>query len=116
MLEDISQITGIEHAQNYTAGEVIFEEGQPGEYMYWVLAGELEVSIEGHPINSLLPGSIFGEMALVDDHSRSATVKALTNSRLVPVDHDRFSRLVQQSPDFALQVMGTMSSRLRNLL
>jgi sigma-B regulation protein RsbU (phosphoserine phosphatase) len=116
MIEDISQITGIEHAQNYSAGEVIFEEGQAGECMYWVLAGELEVSIQGRPINSLLPGSIFGEMALVDARARSATIKAITNSRLVPVDRDRFSRLVQQSPDFALQVMGTMSSRLRNLL
>ncbi len=116
MMEDISQITGIQEARTYAAGEVIFEEGQPGECMYLVLAGELEVSIQGRPINVLGPGSIFGEMALVDDRARSATVTALSVSRLVPVDHQRFTRLVQQSPDFALQVMGTMSIRLRHLL
>ena len=116
MIEDISQITGIQHARNFSAGEVIFEEGQPGKLMYLVLAGEVQVSIQGRPINTVGPGSIFGEMALVDERERSATVTALTDSRLVPIDQDRFSRLVQQSPDFALQVMSTMSSRLRHLL
>lgn len=116
MTEDLSQITGIEHARTYAAGEVIFEEGQPGECMYLVLSGEIEVSVEGRPINTLGPGSIFGEMALVDDQPRSATLKAASSSRLVPVDYDRFKRLVQQSPDFALQVMGIMSTRLRRLL
>jgi sigma-B regulation protein RsbU (phosphoserine phosphatase) len=116
MTQDLSQITGIEHAKTYTAEEVIFEEGQSGECMYLVLSGEVEVSVKGRPIDTLGPGSIFGEMALVDDQPRSATVIALDSSRVVPVDFDRFKRLVQQSPDFALQVMGTMSSRLRRLL
>jgi sigma-B regulation protein RsbU (phosphoserine phosphatase) len=55
-------------------------------------------------------------MALVDDRPRSATITAVGDSRLVPVDYQRFAKLVQQSPEFALEVMGTMSVRLRRLL
>lgn len=115
-MEDISRITGIEDAQNYRAGQVIFEEGEQGECMYLVLRGEIEVSVQGRPIDVLGPGTIFGEMALVDERPRSATVTAKTDSRLVPVDQSRFSKLVRQSPEFAIQVMGTMSVRLRRLL
>ncbi len=116
MIEDISRITGVEDVRTYAGGEIIFEEGQPGESMYLVLSGEVEVSVQGRIIDTLEPGSIFGEMALVDNRPRSATVKTSTESRLVPVDYQRFTRLVKQSPDFALQVMGTMSVRLRRLL
>jgi serine phosphatase RsbU (regulator of sigma subunit) len=115
-MEDISHFTGVEDARIFPDGEVIFEEGQPGEIMYLVLSGAVEVSVQGRPIDTLGPGSIFGEMALVDDRSRSATITAVGDSRLVPVDRQRFTKLVQQSPDFALQVMGIMSVRLRRLL
>lgn len=115
-MEDISRITGVEDVRTFAAGEVIFEEGQPGEIMYLVLNGEIEVSVQGRTIDTIGSGSIFGEMALVDDRPRSATIMAITDTRLVPVDYHRFTELVKQSPDFALQVMGTMSVRLRRLL
>lgn len=115
-IEDISRITGVDDVRTYADGEVIVEEGQHGECMYLILSGEVEVSVQGRSIDTIYPGSIFGEMALVDDRPRSATVTAKTDARVVPVDHRRFAQLVKQSPEFALQVMGTMSVRLRRLL
>ncbi|HEX6386708.1 MAG TPA: SpoIIE family protein phosphatase [Anaerolineae bacterium] len=102
--------------QFYPAGQVIFQEGQPGDVMYVVIDGEVSVTVEGRPIDHLVPGSVFGEMALVDDRPRSATATAATDCNLVVIDHERFASLVQQFPDFALQVMNMMSFRLRRLL
>jgi serine phosphatase RsbU (regulator of sigma subunit) len=106
----------VEGYQTYTAGQIIFEEGESGSTMYVVIEGEINVTVQGRQIDHLTVGDIFGEMALVDDRPRSATATAVTNCKLLPVDHTRFSRLVQQYPDFALQVMAIMSRRMRRLM
>ena len=102
--------------QSYSAGQIIFKEGQPGDVMYVVIDGEVSVTVEGRPIDYLKAGSILGEMALVDDRPRSATATAATDCKLVLIDHERFTSLVQHFPDFAVQVMNVMSFRLRRLL
>jgi len=109
----------LQHAgdhQSYSAGQVIFKEGQSGDVMYVVIDGEVSVTVEGRPIDYLKAGSVLGEMALVDDRPRSATATAATDCKLVLINHERFATLVQQFPDFAIQVMNTMSFRLRRLL
>jgi len=57
-------------------------------------------------------GGILGEMALISEHPRSATVRAIRESVVIPVDERRFSFLVQQAPFFAIRVMRVMSARL----
>src|SRR5262245_3945375 len=108
-----------QHAQDsviFVAGQVIFQEGEPGEVMYAVLEGEGEIVVQGQVIDTTGPGGIVGEMALIDAGPRSATVRAKTVCKLVPVSQRRFTFLVQQTPFFALQVMRVMSERLRRLL
>lgn len=94
-------------------GQIIFEEGQPGDCMYAVIEGEVAVTKAGKPIRVVGPGSIFGEMALIEHGPRSATATARTACKLVPINERRFNFLVQQTPFFALQVMRIMSERLR---
>lgn len=95
------------------SGEVLFREGDPGDVMFAVAEGEVELSLHGHVVEEVGPGGILGEMALIDAAPRSATAQARTAARVVRVDHERFSYLVHEHPTFALQVMTVMAERLR---
>lgn len=105
-----------EDFRHYTAGELIFSEGDPGEEMYVVLEGEVVITVQGEQFNRLKSGAVFGEMALVDDRPRSASATAVTACRLAALDRGRFMALVKESPEFAMNVMSTMSRRLRRLM
>jgi CRP/FNR family transcriptional regulator, cyclic AMP receptor protein len=108
-----------QHATNvetFPSGQVIIEEGQPGDIMYVVQAGEVDILLGGKVIDSAGPGGIIGEMALLSDKPRSATVVAKSECRLVPVDEKQFVYLVHQSPYFAIQVMRVIADRLRRYL
>jgi len=111
----ISLFQHTDNLQAFSAGDVIFEEGQSGRTMYVIVEGEVEIQIHGHPIEVVGQGGIIGEMALVDPdpQPRSATVIAKTDCKLAPVDDKRFQFLVQQTPFFAIQVMRIMADRLR---
>jgi len=69
--------------------------------------------LQGVTVNQVSADEIFGEMALVDSSPRSATAHAVTDCKLAVVDQKRFEFLVQQTPNFAIQVMGVMADRLR---
>jgi len=99
--------------RTYAPGETIFAEGEPGDFMYVVLDGEVEIRSDGDVLTTLGRGDIFGEMALVDDSPRSAGAKARTSCTLAPVDQYNFIFYVTHSPFFALQVMSVMANRLR---
>ena len=100
-------------ALDLAAGDVLFQVGDPGDVMFAVADGCVELSLQGRVIDEIGPGGIVGEMALIDSEPRSATAVARTPSRVVPVDHDRFNYLVHEHPTFALQVMTVMADRLR---
>jgi CRP-like cAMP-binding protein len=99
--------------REFTNGQTVFAEGDPGDVMYVVLAGELDVRVGGHTVYVARPGDIVGEMALIDSRPRSATVTARTDCRAAPVDQKRFLFLVQQTPFFAIHVMNVLAGRLR---
>ena len=99
--------------ESYAAGHTIFREGDAADRMYVVIEGSVEVTIGGRSVRLVEAGDPLGEMALIDEASRSATATALTGCRLAPITSRRFQFLVQQSPVFALQLMRVMSERLR---
>jgi CRP/FNR family cyclic AMP-dependent transcriptional regulator len=103
------------HAEtvDFSAGETVFEQGDTGTAMYVVAEGEVEILSWPVVLETARPGSVIGEMALIDHAPRSATAVAKTNCKLVAVDHRRFEFLVQQTPYFALEVMQLMAERLR---
>ena len=100
----------------YKAGEVIFRHGDLGEAMYVVVEGEVKVTIEDRQIDYLYPGSVLGEMALIDTQPRSAAALAATDCKLIYVDYDEFVSLTRQYPDFAIRIMQIMSKRLRRFM
>ncbi|MAS34527.1 MAG: cyclic nucleotide-binding protein [Anaerolineaceae bacterium] len=113
-------MVSVEHFSNsentlaFPANSVVFRQGEPGETMYAVQSGQIQIEHDGKTIALLGPGSIFGEMALIDGSPRSATAIAVTNSELVQVDKYHFQFLVHEAPTFATRVMQTLSERLRS--
>jgi len=103
------------HAEtlDLSAGETVFKQGDTGTAMYVVAEGEVEILSGLVLLETARPGSVVGEMALIDHAPRSATAVAKTDCKLVAVDQRRFEFLVQQTPYFALEVMQLMAERLR---
>jgi CRP-like cAMP-binding protein len=100
-------------ARDYQAGATICVEGEPGDEMYVVLEGEVEIRVSGHLLATIGPGEIFCEMALINSAARSASAVAKSDCRLAPVDEQRFLFLVQHAPYFALNVMQVLADRIR---
>jgi CRP/FNR family cyclic AMP-dependent transcriptional regulator len=96
-------------------GEALFTEGDPGTCMYVVRSGAVRVSTGTTELEQLGPGSILGEMALIEETPRSATVTAVSDCDIAVIDRRRFLFLVQQTPSFALNVMRVLSHRLREM-
>ena len=96
-------------------GEILFRAGDPRDRMYVVLEGEMDIRIGDYMLETAKAGALIGEMALIDNSPRTATVVAKTASRLAPIDQRRFHFLVQQHPHFATHVMKTLANRLRHM-
>jgi len=95
------------------AGEFLFRKGDPAQSMYVVKSGELQIGDGNAIFETVTPGGIIGEMALVDSAPRSASVKALQASEVIAIDQKRFLFMVQQTPFFAVRVMRVITQRLR---
>jgi len=97
----------------FVCGQTLFERGDPGDVLYIVAEGQVEVRAGEQLLEIIGPGGIVGEMALIDDQPRMATAIAHTDCLLTPVSRTHFLTLVQRNPRFALQVMRVMADRLR---
>jgi CRP-like cAMP-binding protein len=88
--------------RRFAPGEVIVAENSSGDVMYVVRTGTAEVRANGKLVEKVGPGGIFGEMALIDRSTRSASVIARDEVVVVPIDERRFVLLVAKAPHFAL--------------
>ena len=85
---DISFLHNEPSKQSFTSCQLIFKEGEVGDVMYGVISGEVDIVIGGRVVEIAGPGSILGEMALIDGAPRSATVKAAIKSEVVRLPGD----------------------------
>lgn len=99
------------------AGEILIEEGAPGDAAFIILDGELEVvkksDTQSIAIALREPGEVVGEMALLDHAPRMATVRAVRASRLLRIRGEAFHQLLSQKPSAALSILHTVTRRLR---
>jgi cGMP-dependent protein kinase 2 len=113
--EDVAELVDSAEVQTKRADEVVLSEGDSGTDVYIVRRGSMIVQKElgGRPVfMSYLPaGSYFGEMALIDGASRSATVKAAIKSQVIRLSGDAFARLLQRKPEFFAKAKLDMASR-----
>jgi CRP-like cAMP-binding protein len=100
--------------------KTIVEEGAPGDYMYIIVEGRVKVTkLSGDGREKILEllevGDFFGEMSLFDDAPRSASVKGLSQVRILALARNDFLRLLARSPDLALSVIQELTRRLRQV-
>lgn len=103
----------------YGPGEIIIRQGELGDCMYIIQAGQVEVVMEqdGQEVRLavLETGQFFGEMALFERQVRVATVRALSRARVLSVDQKNFLRRMHQDPSLAYPLVQTMFRRIREL-
>jgi CRP/FNR family cyclic AMP-dependent transcriptional regulator len=95
------------------SGERLFAAGEPGDRMYLVLEGKIEVRLGDKVVETVGLHGVVGEMALLDDAPRSATAVASQKGEVAVIDKDTFFDLVREDPSFALYVMRIMARRIR---
>lgn len=101
--------------QMFSAGQVIFEEGQPGNFMFGIVEGEVNILVNGKVVETIEDGEIFGTGILVGVKKRTYTAIAKTDCQLAYLDEKRFLFAVQETPMFALEVIKNYSERLTRL-
>lgn len=99
----------------FAAGDAIMSKGDPANEMFLVRKGRVAIKVNDKTVEEVEVGGIFGEMALIDHEPRSASVAALEDSEVIPVDERLFVILVQEAPYFALDVMRVLAERIRRM-
>ena len=116
--EDRARLAEFIDLKELAAGDTLFRVGEPGESLYIVRNGEVELFIRdtaGQKIALTVAGAneVFGELALLDRGPRTATALALTDTQLLELDRDDLLLLFQKSPNAALRLLAAMSHMTR---
>jgi CRP-like cAMP-binding protein len=111
---ELRGIAAIVHKRNYQEGEHVFRKGQPGAAMFIIRTGEVEViehneSGQETIIATLGPNAFFGELALLDDSPRSASVRARTTTDICAFFRTDLDRLLTAFPQIGLQVYRSLA-------
>jgi signal transduction histidine kinase len=106
----------IAHERKFDAGQEIFQEGAPGDGVYFVKSGLVEISVgqgERHVLSRLGPGEFFGEMAVIELRPRSATATAVAATEVYFLPRGEMLSFIQHSPALAFALLQQISHRLR---
>ena len=105
--------------KTYSNGKVIVRQGEMGDRMFVIQSGRVRVTrtVDGREIElaELKEGDFFGEMAIIDRETRSATVSAVGDVRLLSIDKKNFLRRIHEDPSLAYRVLQRMSQKIREL-
>jgi signal transduction histidine kinase len=117
-LADVAQLCRSSHRVHAEPGDVVIEEGTPGDSLYVVLSGELEITKRDGERDIVLAkrkaGDAVGEMSLLERVPRSASVRALQASELLEISPEAFRAVLETNPSTAMTVLRTVASRLRS--
>jgi CRP/FNR family cyclic AMP-dependent transcriptional regulator len=94
-------------------GTSLFAKGDHAMTMYVVRSGAMQVHDGETVYETVMPGGLFGEMAIVDGAPRSAGARAKVASEVIVVDQRRFLAMVEKTPYFAIRIMQVLTRRLR---
>ena len=114
-MADLSMFASSSDTKEYPAGYRFFNTGDPGDVMYVVVSGEVEIVIKDKIVETVRVGGLFGEMAIIDSRERSADARAKTAVKVATINQEQFLYFVQTHPHFSVEVMSVMCDRLRLL-
>jgi len=103
----------------YSDGEILVRQGDVGDAMFVIQEGQAEILVERDGVEARVRiagmGEIIGEMAVFERETRSATVRAMGELRVLTIDKRNFMRQIAEDPSVAFRVVQSMSSRIREL-
>ncbi len=115
-LNTIAALAGKRALISVKQGDVIFNNGEPGDKLYGVVSGAVQLNWGDNSVEMIGPGSSFGVGALVDpEHRRFGTAVALYDSELLEMNREEFLFAMQELPMFSLEMMHDLEQRLQRL-
>lgn len=102
--------------KTFRAGEIVFRQGDPGDGIYFILFGHVDVFVKEKRLATFAEGVFFGDMAILDDQIRSATVISHTDTQLLFMSKENFFHLIEAEPLIANQILLGISRELANRL
>ena len=105
------------YGRNFKAGDVIFQEGQEGDYMYIILSGAVKIfkTIKGkvEELSKLEKGEFFGETAITGKKPRSASAIATKDCLLLAINHEAFSEMLTKNQEVVMIILKKLAERIR---
>jgi len=117
--QDLEKIAAASVVRTFSKNSIVITEGDSSSSLYVILSGEVKVFVsdeEGKTniVNRLGPGDYFGELSLIDEEPRSASVEALSKCRMSILSRQYFVQYLEQHPRVAISLLKGMGRRLRN--
>ena len=117
---DLARLVALSHRRNLSPGEVLFRKGDPADAIYAVLRGSVRVvshSEDGREVTlRLLPtGEVFGELGLLHEGLRTATIAAGEDCSVLAIGRREFLGLLEQRPKLAISILGALAARIDEL-
>jgi CRP/FNR family transcriptional regulator, cyclic AMP receptor protein len=109
---ELQEIAHIADEIDLREGKEMTRQGAPGREFFVLLEGEADVTKDGRRINLLSPGDFFGEIALVSDTPRTATVTATAPVRALVITDRSFRRLLKDQPEIQSKVLAALAARV----
>ncbi len=111
--EQIAAIAAVAQESLYEPGQIVVTEGTPGQAFYLVMEGRVEYLRDDSVLGTFGPGEFFGEMSLLDEAPRSATVRAVEQTRCLMLSSWDFKALLLEHPEIAIKLLEVLSRRIR---
>ena len=117
--EQLDAVLQASENAEYQPGEIIFREGEPGDRLFVLVAGSVEV-VKHHGLDSqftlqtLQPPDYFGEMAILTEEPRSATTRAGTECQLLTLEGAAFRELIVTIPEISFEIFRVLTQRVRD--
>ncbi|MCO5072376.1 MAG: cyclic nucleotide-binding domain-containing protein [Rhizobiaceae bacterium] len=127
MLKRVPLFAGVEPAKlkllaftsdrvSYNAGQVLFRQGEEGDAAYVILTGSADILVESDAgqikVAGVEPNAIVGEIAILCDVSRTATVQASERLEALRIRKDHFLRMLKENPEMTLEILKVLADRL----
>jgi CRP-like cAMP-binding protein len=109
---DLSSVSAIADEIDLSEGKELTKQGKPGREFFVLVDGTADVLKNNRKVATLKPGDFFGEIALVSDAPRTATVRASSPVRALVVTERNFKRLLDEQPEIQRKVMTALAARL----
>jgi CRP/FNR family transcriptional regulator, cyclic AMP receptor protein len=115
-IEQLGRIAGLTEEVHFKPGEIIFEEGQPGDAFYLLLSGQVFIERNGNTLREMKEKEAFGTLEVLDFHPRAVTAKAVDHVRALKLNGQEFHDLLSLDIEMVEAVFRMLCGLVRRIL